>query len=109
VLLVDNHKIYPLAPIARIIRKGLYYLIGVIAGLIPLAILFAASTLPPPFFLPALTLHFDTVMLGIAILAIVVLVTQPRGHWSRQVAWGLITAAIIAICALFALTTAIPF
>ncbi len=24
-LLVDNHKIYPLAPIARIIRKGLYY------------------------------------------------------------------------------------
>ncbi len=108
---MDNRKIYPLAPMARIIRKGLYYLLGVIIGLIPLAILFAASTLPPPFFLPALTLHFDTVMLGIAILAIVVLVTQPRGHWhwSRQVAWGLITAAIIAICALFALTTAIPF
>jgi len=109
VLLVDNRKIYPLVPMARIIRKGRYYLLGVIAGLIPLAILFAASTPPPPFFLPALALHFDTIMLGIALLAIVALVTQSRGHWSRQIAWGLITAAILAICALFALTTAILF
>ena len=94
---------------ATLIRRTAYYLLGVITGLIPLVILFMASAPPPPFFLPVLALHFDTIMFGIVLLAIVVLVLQPRGHWSREVAWGIITAAVLAVSALYALTTAIPF
>ncbi len=108
-LSVGSRKACHLTPMTPIIRKGLYYLLGVVGGLIPLVILFEASAPPPPFFLSALALHFDTIMFGIAFLAVMLLLSRPRGHWSHPAAWGIISAAVFSVGTIFALTTAIPF
>jgi len=94
--------------LARFTRRLLSYIVGVAIGFIPLAVLYVASAPPSPFFLATLALHFDTIMCGIAFLAMVTLMLRPKGHWSRWVGWGVISAAIIAMSGIYALTTAIP-
>ncbi len=93
-------------------RRRLAYLGGLGIGCVPLGVLLidAPLALPPSPLSEFLFLHIDTIVWGAAILTFAASRARPKGDWSRLSTRGLATAALITMCAVFALGGgAIPF